>query len=271
MVAVDVKQWLGRARVGAHAVRHAPPHLRPASLLPHPAEEPRAPCQAVESSLHRSGTAGRNQSDMHLNRGKGVSFGQQRLVPGAHKKEQRKVLPGLNGARRCCRCDGALLLCWLPLLPPQGEQDTGAGVARAWRGRGAGCRQFLAWGGGAWCGHGAGVVRAFPVPPGHQTCIRYAHVGRTFRTPVPPPPDDVGNPGFLVSHRAAGGSALRPILPANSNVRRSPAGAAELLQRCPLGQCQNCSLSSGAVPLFNSRLRNRCCCMPKLGPLSSCG
>eukprot|EP00661_Eupelagonemidae_sp_cell13_P009357 gene9357-biopygen22712 len=41
----------------------------------------------------------------------------------------------------------------------QGEQDGGAGVARAWRGRGAGYRPFLAWG-------GVGVARAFPVPPG---------------------------------------------------------------------------------------------------------
>eukprot|EP00661_Eupelagonemidae_sp_cell13_P015642 gene15642-biopygen2173 len=42
-----------------------------------------------------------------------------------------------------------------------GEQDSGAGVARAWRGRGAGCRQLLAWGGAgvarAWRGRGAGM------------------------------------------------------------------------------------------------------------------
>eukprot|EP00661_Eupelagonemidae_sp_cell13_P020054 gene20054-biopygen20573 len=44
---------------------------------------------------------------------------------------------------------------------PLGEQDSGAGVARAWRGRGAGYRQFLAWGGPgvarAWRGRGAGM------------------------------------------------------------------------------------------------------------------
>eukprot|EP00661_Eupelagonemidae_sp_cell13_P022499 gene22499-biopygen20740 len=44
---------------------------------------------------------------------------------------------------------------------PLGEQDSGAGVARAWRGRGAGYRQFLAWGGAgvarAWRGRGAGM------------------------------------------------------------------------------------------------------------------
>eukprot|EP00661_Eupelagonemidae_sp_cell13_P013908 gene13908-biopygen18593 len=47
------------------------------------------------------------------------------------------------------RCPGA--------TGEQGEQDTGTGVARAWRGRGAGYRQFLAWGGagvaGTWRGH----------------------------------------------------------------------------------------------------------------------
>eukprot|EP00661_Eupelagonemidae_sp_cell13_P005195 gene5195-biopygen20674 len=40
----------------------------------------------------------------------------------------------------------------------QGEQEGGAGVAGAWRGRGAGCMHLLAWG-------GAGVARVFPVPP----------------------------------------------------------------------------------------------------------
>eukprot|EP00661_Eupelagonemidae_sp_cell13_P024985 gene24985-biopygen13493 len=35
-----------------------------------------------------------------------------------------------------------------------GSQDSGAGVARAWRGRGAGYRQFLAWVARAWRGHG---------------------------------------------------------------------------------------------------------------------
>eukprot|EP00661_Eupelagonemidae_sp_cell13_P018962 gene18962-biopygen14524 len=42
------------------------------------------------------------------------------------------------------------------------RQRTGAGVARAWRGRGAGYRQFLLGLGGAgvaraWRGHGAGM------------------------------------------------------------------------------------------------------------------
>eukprot|EP00661_Eupelagonemidae_sp_cell13_P013481 gene13481-biopygen6517 len=41
-----------------------------------------------------------------------------------------------------------------PKLPAQGGQDSGAGVARAWRGRGAGCRQFSAFGvARAWRGH----------------------------------------------------------------------------------------------------------------------
>eukprot|EP00661_Eupelagonemidae_sp_cell13_P024492 gene24492-biopygen5930 len=39
-------------------------------------------------------------------------------------------------------------------LPPPWSQDTGAGVARAWRGRGADCRHFLAWVARAWRGHG---------------------------------------------------------------------------------------------------------------------
>eukprot|EP00661_Eupelagonemidae_sp_cell13_P001978 gene1978-biopygen6411 len=43
----------------------------------------------------------------------------------------------------------------LPLLL-QGSQDTGVGVARAWRGQGAGCRQLLAWVARAWRGQGAG-------------------------------------------------------------------------------------------------------------------
>eukprot|EP00661_Eupelagonemidae_sp_cell13_P000086 gene85-biopygen3042 len=74
-----------------------------------------------------------------------------------------------------------------------GEQDSGAGVARAWRGRGAGYMPFMAWGGAgvarawrgrgagmsyspwghrtvarAWRGHGAGVARACPVPHGQR-------------------------------------------------------------------------------------------------------
>eukprot|EP00661_Eupelagonemidae_sp_cell13_P000352 gene352-biopygen22589 len=43
----------------------------------------------------------------------------------------------------------------------QGSQDSGADVARAWRGRGAGHRHVLAWGGAgvarAWRGRGAGM------------------------------------------------------------------------------------------------------------------
>eukprot|EP00661_Eupelagonemidae_sp_cell13_P014749 gene14749-biopygen2104 len=43
----------------------------------------------------------------------------------------------------------------------QGSQDSGAGVARAWRGRGAGYRHFLTWDGAgvarAWRGRGAGI------------------------------------------------------------------------------------------------------------------
>eukprot|EP00661_Eupelagonemidae_sp_cell13_P017066 gene17066-biopygen23315 len=57
-------------------------------------------------------------------------------------------------------------------LPPWGSQDTGAGVARAWRGRGAGYRQSLAWVARAignrwlgWRGRGAGMARACPVTP----------------------------------------------------------------------------------------------------------
>eukprot|EP00661_Eupelagonemidae_sp_cell13_P013362 gene13362-biopygen8014 len=46
-------------------------------------------------------------------------------------------------------------------------KDTGAGMARAWRGRGAG-RQLLAWVARTWRGHGAGLARACPATPG--TC-----------------------------------------------------------------------------------------------------
>eukprot|EP00661_Eupelagonemidae_sp_cell13_P019426 gene19426-biopygen22038 len=48
----------------------------------------------------------------------------------------------------------------------KGSQNSGAGVARAWRGRGAGYRPFF-WLG--WCGRGAGMARAWracPVTPG---------------------------------------------------------------------------------------------------------
>eukprot|EP00661_Eupelagonemidae_sp_cell13_P016102 gene16102-biopygen8222 len=41
--------------------------------------------------------------------------------------------------------------------PCMGEQDTGAGVARAWRGRGAGYRQFWLGVARAWRGYGAGM------------------------------------------------------------------------------------------------------------------
>eukprot|EP00661_Eupelagonemidae_sp_cell13_P009188 gene9188-biopygen4686 len=44
-----------------------------------------------------------------------------------------------------------------------GSQDTGAGVARGWRGRGAGCRHFFGLG---WRGRGTGMARACPVTPG---------------------------------------------------------------------------------------------------------
>eukprot|EP00661_Eupelagonemidae_sp_cell13_P014154 gene14154-biopygen5093 len=51
-----------------------------------------------------------------------------------------------------------------------GPQDSGAGVARAWRGRGAGYRPLFGVGGAgvarAWRGRGAGVARACPVTPG---------------------------------------------------------------------------------------------------------
>eukprot|EP00661_Eupelagonemidae_sp_cell13_P008872 gene8872-biopygen3169 len=54
-----------------------------------------------------------------------------------------------------------------------GGQESGAGVARAWRGRGAGDRQFLAWGGAgvarAWCGRGAGISCSPRKAPGGAT------------------------------------------------------------------------------------------------------
>eukprot|EP00661_Eupelagonemidae_sp_cell13_P024252 gene24252-biopygen17903 len=60
-----------------------------------------------------------------------------------------------------CRTGDKELHAGSPVLVPLGSQDTGAGVARAWRWRGAGYRQFLAWGGAgvarAWRGHGAGI------------------------------------------------------------------------------------------------------------------
>eukprot|EP00661_Eupelagonemidae_sp_cell13_P020415 gene20415-biopygen7058 len=55
----------------------------------------------------------------------------------------------------------------------QGEQDTGAGVARAWRGRGAGYRHFFGLG---WRGRGAGTARAwrghFLFPQGEFTGLK---------------------------------------------------------------------------------------------------
>eukprot|EP00661_Eupelagonemidae_sp_cell13_P009439 gene9439-biopygen174 len=52
--------------------------------------------------------------------------------------------------------------------PQRLSKDSGAGVARAWRGRGAGYMHFLAWVARAWRGHGAGVARACPVTPGSE-------------------------------------------------------------------------------------------------------
>eukprot|EP00661_Eupelagonemidae_sp_cell13_P012989 gene12989-biopygen16989 len=56
--------------------------------------------------------------------------------------------------RRCC--SKGIFSIWLPRKRHGilGSQDSGAGVARAWRGRGAGCRQILGLG-------GAGVARAW--------------------------------------------------------------------------------------------------------------
>eukprot|EP00661_Eupelagonemidae_sp_cell13_P000256 gene256-biopygen22574 len=55
--------------------------------------------------------------------------------------------------------------------------------------------------------------------PGHQTCTRSAHVGHTFRTPVPSPPYDVGTPGFLVYRRAA--DARRTLAGRVADARRA--------------------------------------------------
>eukprot|EP00661_Eupelagonemidae_sp_cell13_P014211 gene14211-biopygen8081 len=56
-----------------------------------------------------------------------------------------------------------------PFLP-LGSQEGGAGVARAWRGRGAGYRHPLAWG-------GADMARAFPVPPSPSRYASHDHMG----------------------------------------------------------------------------------------------
>eukprot|EP00661_Eupelagonemidae_sp_cell13_P017345 gene17345-biopygen21870 len=51
------------------------------------------------------------------------------------------------------------------VLFPLGEQEGGAGMARAWRG-------LLATIGHEWRGRGAGVARAFPVSPGLRSPVR---------------------------------------------------------------------------------------------------
>eukprot|EP00661_Eupelagonemidae_sp_cell13_P000258 gene258-biopygen21089 len=81
---------------------------------------------------------------------------------------------------------------------PLGEQEGGAGVARAWRGRGAGFRlrfgmsgvgMARAWRGlqatiwHEWRGHGAGMARAVPVPP--LLAVRTGAVASTpYRTGI---------------------------------------------------------------------------------------
>eukprot|EP00661_Eupelagonemidae_sp_cell13_P012338 gene12338-biopygen407 len=74
---------------------------------------------------------------------------------------------------------------------PLGEQVSGAGVARAWRGRGAGYRHFF-WLG--WRERGAGVARALPVPPGRftdrQTAVKCS---KSSRRPVFLPVNSTGN------------------------------------------------------------------------------
>eukprot|EP00661_Eupelagonemidae_sp_cell13_P008749 gene8749-biopygen15191 len=89
----------------------------------------------------------------------------------------------------------------------QGEQDSGAGVARAWRGRGAGYRHFLAWGGAgvarAWRGRGVGISCSprgpksmvfenrpqAPVPPLWSS---QAPPGRCCKSMIPPKTAQLG-------------------------------------------------------------------------------
>eukprot|EP00661_Eupelagonemidae_sp_cell13_P007595 gene7595-biopygen1517 len=68
------------------------------------------------------------------------------------------------------------------------DHDSGAGVARAWRGRGAGYTRvrgkpppwrFWVWVARAWRGHSVGVARACPVTPGMPGCIRPQASGAT--------------------------------------------------------------------------------------------
>eukprot|EP00661_Eupelagonemidae_sp_cell13_P016950 gene16950-biopygen23310 len=85
-----------------------------------------------------------------------------------------------------------------PAPPPRGNRT----VARAWRGRGAGYRHFLAWG-------GAGVARAFPVPPGLKAPGARAH--RRCGTGHAPE----GNGSRLRPDRPLQGNARRRTLPAS--------------------------------------------------------
>eukprot|EP00661_Eupelagonemidae_sp_cell13_P007625 gene7625-biopygen19573 len=155
---------------------------------------PAAPAQAAPAPLSSCsavtafGGLGRERPAAHRSRGVGVGrSGAARSRPARscarRRAAQRACALCLMGRARDARMRGAPYGRWEceiaggeqdtgagvaralrgpwrgHVLFPQGEQDTGAGVARAWRGRGAGCRHFfLVWG-------GAGVARACPVPP----------------------------------------------------------------------------------------------------------
>eukprot|EP00661_Eupelagonemidae_sp_cell13_P000563 gene563-biopygen3139 len=78
--------------------------------------------------------------------------------PAARRLVASKRAPGISGSPVSReRSESALS------NEALGEQGSGAGVARAWRGRGAGYGHFFGLG---WRGRGVGVARAFPVPPG---------------------------------------------------------------------------------------------------------
>eukprot|EP00661_Eupelagonemidae_sp_cell13_P014727 gene14727-biopygen17122 len=100
-----------------------------------------------------------------------------------------------------------------------GEQEGGAGVARAWRGRGAGYRHVLAWGGAgvarAWRGHGAGMARAwrghFLFPQEKNNSRRRAAprqswrvISGLFAVPEQRRPQAAG-PGLIISMRGVPG------------------------------------------------------------------
>eukprot|EP00661_Eupelagonemidae_sp_cell13_P023538 gene23538-biopygen8875 len=177
------------ARPGAHVELHPPPQVVHAVLLCPglcPAASAasgstvyfggrrRLPIQdLVDSSLARKGVPRRTRAYCHQRAGS-HRFGRCRAARRAQRKADRHT-----SAQQVRNPTGQVV----KKAASQGcpEQDTGAGVARAWRGRSAGLGMGC-WGSG-WRGHGAGVARACPVPRAAGRVGEGTHNARMYAPP----------------------------------------------------------------------------------------